>query len=141
MTFHKCKWMLKECFKYNIITNNSIIGHPVNVIFFFFGKTNLHIIYFILILITWFHISFIIRILCIFTFNSISWFSIDTWILYRGLENGVSIIISDAYRRYVNLKCSSKSGSTSIDDVERHIKLISFAGRQVTFYKTFKVWL
>lgn len=55
----------------------------------------------------------------------------DTWILYRGLENGVSKIISDAYRTYVNLKCSSKSGSTSIDDVQRHIKLISFAGRQI----------
>uniref|UniRef100_K1Q1T2 TRPM SLOG domain-containing protein n=1 Tax=Magallana gigas TaxID=29159 RepID=K1Q1T2_MAGGI len=54
----------------------------------------------------------------------------DTWILYRGLESGVSKIISDAYRRYVNLKCSLKSDSPSLDDVERHIKLISFAGRQ-----------
>lgn len=55
----------------------------------------------------------------------------DTWILYRGLESGVSKIISDAYRRYVNLKCSLKSDSPSLDDVQRHIKLISFAGRQV----------
>uniref|UniRef100_A0A8W8NQX3 TRPM SLOG domain-containing protein n=1 Tax=Magallana gigas TaxID=29159 RepID=A0A8W8NQX3_MAGGI len=55
----------------------------------------------------------------------------DSWILYRGLENGVSKIISDAYRRYVNLKCSPKSGSPSLDDVERHIKLISFAGRRI----------
>uniref|UniRef100_K1PPB1 TRPM SLOG domain-containing protein n=1 Tax=Magallana gigas TaxID=29159 RepID=K1PPB1_MAGGI len=54
----------------------------------------------------------------------------DTWILYRGLNSGVSKIISDAYLRYVNLKCSSKSGNTLIDDVERHIKLISFAGKQ-----------
>lgn len=55
----------------------------------------------------------------------------DTWILYRGLNSGVSKIISDAYLRYVNLKCSSKSGNTLIDDVERHIKLISFAGKQI----------
>lgn len=55
----------------------------------------------------------------------------DTWILYRGLDSGVSKIISDAYLRYVNLKCSSKGGNTLIDDVERHIKLISFAGKQI----------
>lgn len=62
MTFHKCKWMLKECFKYNIITNNSIIGHPVHVSLFFLVK-QMYILY-----ILYFYINYLISLSGSFVF-------------------------------------------------------------------------
>lgn len=72
----------------------------------------------------------------------------ESWILYRGHDTGVSDIIRDAYRNYgdmefgtnnVNLK-TKKNRQIPYDeikklvtDVERHVKLISIAGKQVIY--------
>ncbi|XP_061190312.1 transient receptor potential cation channel subfamily M member 8-like [Saccostrea echinata] len=53
----------------------------------------------------------------------------DTWILYRGYDYGVSSIVRSAYRKYGDMEFRAKSRDVLMDDMERHVKLISLAGK------------
>lgn len=66
---------------------------------------------------------------------------IESWILYRGLESGVSDIVRDAYRHYGDMEFGGRVKrkdtntwvadiKTSISHVERHVKLIRIAWKQ-----------
>ncbi|XP_056002348.1 uncharacterized protein LOC125661864 isoform X2 [Ostrea edulis] len=68
----------------------------------------------------------------------------ESWILYRGHKNGVSDIIRDAYRNYGDMEFGTGNVNKPdedtqihytdikkpLTDVERHVKLISIAGKQ-----------
>lgn len=54
---------------------------------------------------------------------------IETWILYRGNDEDVSNVVSDAYQQYEDLEFGTKT--YRIGDPNRHIKLISIAGKKV----------
>uniref|UniRef100_A0A8W8NIW9 TRPM SLOG domain-containing protein n=1 Tax=Magallana gigas TaxID=29159 RepID=A0A8W8NIW9_MAGGI len=49
----------------------------------------------------------------------------ETWILFRGNDEGVSKIVKDAYRNYEDLHFETET--ISKDDHNRHVKLISIA--------------
>lgn len=53
----------------------------------------------------------------------------ETWILYRGNDEDVSKVVSDAYQQYEDMEFGTKT--SKINDSNRHIKLISFAGKKV----------
>lgn len=55
----------------------------------------------------------------------------DTWILFRGYASGVSKLIMDAYHNYEIMEFGTTHKQKSINDVDRHIKLISIAGKKV----------
>lgn len=55
----------------------------------------------------------------------------ETWILFRDYRTGVSKIIRDAYHNYGVMEFGKKNVDTPIDHKNRHIKLISIAGRKV----------
>ena len=57
---------------------------------------------------------------------------LETWILYRGNDHGVSKVVLDAYENYGEMEFSTRNSSTDIDDGDRHIKLIAFAGKEDT---------
>lgn len=54
---------------------------------------------------------------------------IETWILYRGREEGVSKVVEEAYRHYENIEFWMKPAE--INDQKRHIKLIDISGKKV----------
>ncbi|XP_056021813.1 uncharacterized protein LOC125651630 [Ostrea edulis] len=54
----------------------------------------------------------------------------DTWILYRGHDYGVSSIVRDAYRKYSDSEFGSQSSGKDISNLQRHVKLISIAGKR-----------
>lgn len=54
----------------------------------------------------------------------------ETWILFRDYQNGVSKIVRDAYHYYGVMELGEKNMETPINHVNRHIKLISIAGRK-----------
>lgn len=59
----------------------------------------------------------------------------ETWILFRDYRSGVSKIIRDAYHYYGVMEFGKKQMKRPINHVDRHIKLISIAGRKVnTFF-------
>lgn len=58
-----------------------------------------------------------------------SFYIIETWILYRGNDEDVSNVVRDAYQQYEDLEFGTKT--PGISDPNRHIKLISIAGKQV----------
>lgn len=57
---------------------------------------------------------------------------IETWILYRGKEQGVSKVVRDAYKRYEDMEFKTKASQKEISDEDRHVKLIRIAGEKVT---------
>lgn len=66
-----------------------------------------------------------------FNTSKSSTFFVDTWILFRGYASGVSKLIMDAYHSYEVMEFGEYHKRKSIDDVDRHIKLISIAGKKV----------
>uniref|UniRef100_K1PW66 Transient receptor potential cation channel subfamily M member 3 n=1 Tax=Magallana gigas TaxID=29159 RepID=K1PW66_MAGGI len=52
----------------------------------------------------------------------------ETWILYRGSDEDVSNVVSDAYQQYEDMEFGTKT--SGISDPNRHIKLISIAGKK-----------
>lgn len=66
-----------------------------------------------------------------FNTSKSSTFFVDTWILFRGYASGVSKLIMDAYHNYEIMEFGTKHKQKSITDVDRHIKLISIAGKKV----------
>ena len=57
---------------------------------------------------------------------------VETWILYRGNDHGVSKVVLDAYENYGEMEFNTRNSTTDIDDGDRHIKLIAFAGKEDT---------
>jgi hypothetical protein len=55
-------------------------------------------------------------------------YATESWILYRGQDNGVSDIIREAYRNYGDMEFGSENDDKSVGVEERHVKLISIAG-------------
>lgn len=73
-----------------------------------------------------------------FNTSKSSTFFVDTWILFRGYAAGVSKLIMDAYHNYEVMEFGTDNKNKDICDVDRHIKLISIAGKKVnrlTFVK------
>lgn len=58
----------------------------------------------------------------------------ETWILFRGYQSGVSKLIRDAYHYYGVMEFEKKNMETPINDENRHIKLISIAGKKVNSF-------
>lgn len=58
----------------------------------------------------------------------------ETWILFRDYQSGVSKIIRDAYHYYGVMEFEKKNMETPINDENRHIKLISIAGKKVNSF-------
>lgn len=56
----------------------------------------------------------------------------ETWILYRGKEQGVSKVVRDAYKRYEDMEFKTKASQKEISDEDRHVKLIRIAGEKNT---------
>lgn len=54
----------------------------------------------------------------------------ETWILYRDYRTGVSKIIRDAYHYYGVMEFGKENKEKEISHVNRHIKLISIAGKK-----------
>lgn len=55
----------------------------------------------------------------------------ETWILYRGNDEDVSNVVRDAYQQYEDMEFGTKT--PGISDPNRHIKLISIAGKQTEY--------
>jgi hypothetical protein len=55
---------------------------------------------------------------------------LETWILYRGHDFGVSSVVRDAYTKYSDAEFGSRSSEKDISNVQRHVKLISIAGKK-----------
>lgn len=58
----------------------------------------------------------------------------ETWILFRDYRSGVSKIIRDAYHYYGVMEFGKKQIKRPINHVDRHIKLISIAGKKVNSF-------
>lgn len=71
-------------------------------------------------------------------------FKLETWILYRGREKGVSKFVREAYQNYGDMefgnnnkkisysnKESEKKKAVDINNTNRHIKLIGIAREEV----------
>lgn len=58
---------------------------------------------------------------------------IETWILYRGREQGVLKVVSDAYKRYEDMEFKTEAYEKNISHEDRHVKLIRIAGEKVTY--------
>lgn len=71
-------------------------------------------------------------------------FKLETWILYRGREKGVSKFVREAYQNYGDMefgnnnkkisysnKESEKKKAVDINNINRHIKLIGIAREEV----------
>lgn len=56
---------------------------------------------------------------------------VETWILYRGKEHGVSKVVRDAYKSYEDIEFKTTAFEKLINDVDRHVKLIRIAGEKV----------
>nr|XP_034329613.1 transient receptor potential cation channel subfamily M member-like 2 isoform X2 [Crassostrea gigas] len=52
----------------------------------------------------------------------------ETWILYRGNKQGVSKVVTDAYKHYGNMEF--KTEQKDIGHQDRHIKLVSIDGKE-----------
>ncbi|XP_065924094.1 transient receptor potential cation channel subfamily M member 2 isoform X3 [Magallana gigas] len=52
----------------------------------------------------------------------------ETWILYRGNKQGVSKVVTDAYKHYGNMEF--KTEHKDIGHQDRHIKLVSIVGKE-----------
>lgn len=55
----------------------------------------------------------------------------ETWILYRGSDEDVSNVVSDAYQQYEDMEFGTKT--SGISDPNRHVKLISIAGKKTEY--------
>jgi hypothetical protein len=62
---------------------------------------------------------------------------LETWILYRGHDFGVSSVVRDAYRKYNDAEFGSNY-EKDISDVQRHVKLICIAGEKASVSKRYK---
>lgn len=60
---------------------------------------------------------------------------VETWILYRGREQGVSKVVRDAYKNYEDMEFKTKAHQRKISHEDRHVKLIRIAGEKVTIVK------
>lgn len=56
---------------------------------------------------------------------------VETWILYRGKEHGVSKVVRDAYKSYEDIEFKTTAFEKLKNDVDRHVKLIRIAGEKV----------
>lgn len=56
---------------------------------------------------------------------------VETWILYRGKEHGVSKVVRDAYKSYEDIEFKTTAFEKGINHVDRHVKLIRIAGEKV----------
>lgn len=74
----------------------------------------------------------------------VSFFKLETWILYRGREKGVSKFVREAYQRYGDMEFGNNNEKISyvngqlknenavdINSINRHIKLIGIAREEV----------
>uniref|UniRef100_K1PPB5 Transient receptor potential cation channel subfamily M member 5 n=1 Tax=Magallana gigas TaxID=29159 RepID=K1PPB5_MAGGI len=53
----------------------------------------------------------------------------ETWILYRGKEEGLSKVVREAYKSYEEMEFKTDSDKKKeMDDKDRHVKLIKIAG-------------
>ncbi|XP_052695504.1 uncharacterized protein LOC128173861 [Crassostrea angulata] len=52
----------------------------------------------------------------------------ETWILYRGKEQGLSKVVREAYKNYEEMEFKTKLEDKKINNEDRHIKLIKIAG-------------
>lgn len=55
----------------------------------------------------------------------------ETWILYRGKEQGLSKVVREAYKSNEEMEFKTKSQEKEINDKDRHVKLIKIAGIKV----------
>lgn len=53
--------------------------------------------------------------------------------MYRGREQGVSKVVSDAYKRYEDMEFKTEAYEKNISHEDRHVKLIRIAGEKVTY--------
>lgn len=60
----------------------------------------------------------------------------ETWILYRGKEQGLSKVVREAYKSYEEIEFKTKSQEKEINDNDRHVKLIKIAGIKVKIHVT-----
>ena len=60
-------------------------------------------------------------------------FSKETWILHRGKDHGVSKVVREAYQNYGVMEFEFKNSKITIENKERHVKLISIARGGVIF--------
>lgn len=51
----------------------------------------------------------------------------ESWILYRGKEQGISKVVMEAYKNYEEMEFKTKCQQKEIYDDDRHVKLISIA--------------
>nr|XP_022311262.1 uncharacterized protein LOC111116556 [Crassostrea virginica] len=51
----------------------------------------------------------------------------ETWILHRGKDHGVSKVVREAYQNYGVMEFEFKNSKITIENKERHVKLISIA--------------
>lgn len=54
---------------------------------------------------------------------------VETFILFKGNDGGVSNVVRDAYQHYEDMEFGSET--RTVNDPERHIKLISMTGKKV----------
>lgn len=54
---------------------------------------------------------------------------VETFILFKGNGGGVSNVVRDAYQHYEDMEFGSET--RTVNDPERHIKLISMTGKKV----------
>lgn len=60
---------------------------------------------------------------------------LETWILYRGKEQGLSKVVREAYKNYEEMEFKTKLEDKKINNEDRHIKLIKIAGLKVLFHE------
>lgn len=59
----------------------------------------------------------------------------ETWILYRGKEEGLSKVVREAYKSYEEMEFKTDSDKKKeMDDKDRHVKLIKIAGKKVIIH-------
>lgn len=64
-------------------------------------------------------------------------FRVETWILFRKNNKGVSNVVKSAYLHYEAMEFGRKR--KEMHDPDRHIKLINIAGKQVIFLTMFNL--
>lgn len=60
--------------------------------------------------------------------------NLETWILYRGYDDGLSKIVKDAYQNYEEMEIKPEKSKT-----QRHVKLFSLAGNKVYLLSVFNI--
>lgn len=66
---------------------------------------------------------------CVHIYSLVVNFFVETWILFRKNDEGLSNVIRNAYQHYEAMEFGKKQ--KDIGDPERHIKLINIAGKEV----------